>query len=202
MSKVLRLAAALALTVFAAAALSACGSDDNKSGGGNAKSGGSITIGTVGPDSYDPVVFQTIQASQALMPVYLPLLTYKHEPGDAGSEVVPGLAEKMPTVTNGGKTYKLKLRKGVQYSDGSPVKATDFENTIKRLVILAGPYSSFLTGIEGADKVKTVKDKIPGIKADDATGEITITLAEADGKFPFALAEPYAAPTPAAKSPA
>jgi peptide/nickel transport system substrate-binding protein len=200
MSRFLRLAAALALAVFAAAALSACGDDDK--GGGEAKSGGSMTVGTVGPDSYDPVVFQTIQASQPLMTVYMPLLTYKHEPGSAGAELIPALAEKMPTVTNGDKTYKLKLRKGLKYDDGSPVKASDFENTIKRLVILAGPYSSFLTGIKGADKVKTVEDDIPGIKANDSTGDITINLAEADGKFPFALAEPYAAPTPAAKSPA
>jgi peptide/nickel transport system substrate-binding protein len=202
MGKFVRLATVLAVTMLAAAMLSACGSSNKSSGGGNAKSGGSITVGTVGPDSYDPVLFQTIQASQALMPVYLPLLTYKHESGAAGSDLVPGLAEKMPTVTNGGKTYALQLRKGLKYDDGSPVKASDFTNTIKRLVILGGPYSSFLTGIKGAEGVKTVKDDIPGIKADDATGKITITLTTADGKFPFALAEPYAAPTPAAKSPA
>jgi hypothetical protein len=32
----------------------------------------------------------------------------------------------MPTVSSDGKTYTLTLRKGLKYSDGTPVKATDF----------------------------------------------------------------------------
>ena len=204
MLKLVRLAAALAAMVLVAALLSACGGDDEEGGGDDAKTGGSIKIGTVGPDSYDPVVFQTMQAVQPLQLVYTPLITYKHESGDAGAERIPGLAEALPAVTNGGKTYKMKLRKGLEYSDGSPVKASDFENTIKRLFVLAGPFSSFFTAIEGTEEFAEkgdMKADIPGIEADDATGEITINLSQPDGKFEFALAEPYAAPTPAAKSP-
>ena len=57
---------------------------------------------------------------------YLPLLTYAHASGAAGSKVVPALAESLPKVTDGGKTYTLTLRKGLKYSDGTPVKASDF----------------------------------------------------------------------------
>jgi peptide/nickel transport system substrate-binding protein len=42
---------------------------------------------------------------------------------------------------------------------------------------------------------------IPGITADDATGEITVKLSEPDSKFLFAIALANSAPTPAAKSP-
>src|SRR3954447_19042449 len=187
------------LAVLTATVMVACGSSGG--GGGGGKKGGSIRIGSVLPDKYDPTQNQTIQAYQAQQLVYTPLNTFKHAQGSAGAEVVPGLAGSLPKVTNGGKTYKLKLRPGLKYSDGSPIKASDFENTIKRLVVLAGPYSSFVTGIVGADKVKSCKDDIPGIVTNDKTGDITISLKEADTKFPFALAEDWTAPTPAAKSP-
>ena len=70
------------------------------SGGDDAaKTGGSIKIGSVLPDTYDPVMFQTVQANQPLQLVYTGLVTYKHAEGAAGTELIPGLAEAMPTVS-------------------------------------------------------------------------------------------------------
>jgi peptide/nickel transport system substrate-binding protein len=195
----------LALAALALLVVSACGDGGEGSDSlRGKKSGGSIRIGTVGPDEYDPVLYQTITAAQALQPVYTGLLTFRHVEGAAGAHVIPGLAEKVPEPTDGGKTYRFRLRDGLRYSDGSPVKASDFENTVKRLLKLAGPYSSFLTGIVGAAEFQENGDfdaDIPGIETNDRTGEITIELTEPDTKLEFALAEPYTAPTPAAKSP-
>ena len=42
----------------------------------------------------------------------------------------------MPDISADGKTYKLKLRSGLKYSDGKAVKASDFEHTIKRVLNL------------------------------------------------------------------
>ena len=53
----------------------------------------------------------------------------------------------------------------------------------------------------GTDKLKSCDDDLSGIVTDDKTGDITITLGAPDTKFPFALAETWTAPTPAAKSP-
>jgi peptide/nickel transport system substrate-binding protein len=198
-----RIGSALAVASVVAVAgvgVSACGSSSSSSGGGQ-KSGGSIRIGSVLPDKYDPTQNQTIQAYQANQLVYTPLTTFKHVQGKDGGTIIPGLAEALPKVTNGGKTYKLKLRKGLKYSDGSPVKASDFANTVKRLVVSGGPYSSFVSPIVGSDKLKSCKDDLKGIVTDDKTGDITINLSEADTKFPFALSETWTAPTPAAKSP-
>ena len=189
--------------------LAACGGGNNNSSsssgtGGNAKggkSGGSIKVGTVGPDSYDPVLMQTVQAFQPLKTVYTGLLAFKDEYGKAGTELIPGLAEKMPTVSSDGKTYTFQLRKGLKYSDGTPVKPGDFEVAIKRLLKLNGPYSSFLTVIDGADafqKKGDAKADIPGI-TDDPSGKITVKLTNPDSKFQFAMAEPYTAPVPASK---
>ena len=118
-----------------------CGSGNDNGGGGSGKQGGSIRIGSVLPDSYDPVLFQTVQANQPLQMVYKGLVTYKDAEGSEGKDLIAGLADSVPTPTNGGKTYEFKLRKGLKYSDGTPVKASDFEHTIKRLLFLGGPFS-------------------------------------------------------------
>jgi peptide/nickel transport system substrate-binding protein len=191
--------------VALALVLGACGGDDDDTGAaGSPEDGGTIRIGTVGPDKYDPVLYQTSPALQALQPVYTGLLTYRHTEGDTGAQRIPGLARTLPRVSDGGKTYELELREGLRYSDGSPVRASDFENTIKRLLMLAGPYSTFLTGVVGAAEFQEGGDfdaDIPGIETNDETGEITIRLTEPDTKLEFALAAPYTAPTQAAKSP-
>lgn len=192
-----RVGALLALCAFVIG-VSGCG------GGGGGKEGGTIKIGTVGPDSYDPVMFQTVQAVSALHLVYTGLVTYKNATGAASADVIPGLAQSVPEPTNGGKTYTFKLRSGAKYSDGTPVKASDFPHSIKRLIFLGGPFSSFFGGIKGADsyaKAKKEDAPLPGIVANDSTGEITVTLNEADSTFLYALAEPAAALTPASKTP-
>jgi peptide/nickel transport system substrate-binding protein len=200
------LGSALAVVVVAAAGvgLAACGSSPDNGGDTGGKKGGSITIGSVLPDSYDPALFKTVQANQALHLVYTGLVTYKNAEGSKGNKLVPGLAEAMPALSADRKTYTFKLRPGLKYSDGSPVKASDFEHTIKRLTFLGGPFSSFMSGIVGIDaysKAKKEKADISGITSDDETGEITVRLTEPDGKFLYAIGLANSAPTPAAKSP-
>jgi peptide/nickel transport system substrate-binding protein len=192
----------VALSVFDVVA---CGGGDDDGGGGARDAGGEITIGSVGPDSADPVLIQSLQAAQPFQMVYTPLVTYAHKEGNAGTEIIPALAEEVPEPTNRGRTYTFQLREGLEYSDGSPVKASDFENTIKRLLKLGSPWSGFYTGIEGATEFTergNFKADIAGIEANDRTGEIEVTLTEPNTQILFALAQPYAAPTPAAKSPA
>src|SRR3954453_16120520 len=127
-----------------AVVVAACGGSSNNNSSNNnnsfnsggrpdtgAMTGGTINIGTVGPDSYDPVMFQTVQANSALHLAYTPLLSYKDATGAEGSKLVPGLAESIPEPENGGLSYTFKLRPGLKYSDGTPVKASDFENTME-----------------------------------------------------------------------
>jgi peptide/nickel transport system substrate-binding protein len=200
-----KLRSALVIGMLAAGGslgVSACGSSD--SGSDTGKTGGDAKIGSVLPDSYDPVLLQTNQGNQALQLVYTSLLTYKHAEGVAGNELIPGVAEALPTVSPDKTTYTFKVRPGLKYSDGSPVVASDFEHTIKRLTYLGGPYSSFVSGIEGVADYSAAKKPngdISGITEDDKTGEITVKLTKPDSKFLFAIALVSSAPTPAAKSP-
>jgi peptide/nickel transport system substrate-binding protein len=185
--------AALALVLLAALALSACGSSSSGTEGGTLKA----TFGSF-PDSLDPGLAYTGEGSTAVYDVYVPLLTYAHASGAAGSKVIPGLAEAMPKIGDGGRTYMLTLRKGLKYSDGKPLKASDFAYAIERLFKLNSPGSPFYTDIVGAEAfAKTKRGGIAGISTDDKTGRIVIHLAEPRGTFTNELALPFAAPVPA-----
>jgi peptide/nickel transport system substrate-binding protein len=112
--------------------------------------------------------------------------------------VIPGVAQDFPTVSSDGKTYTLTLRQGLSYSDGSPVKASDFTYTIERALKLNWGGKSFFTGyIKGAEAYDTGSSHtISGIKADDNTGKITITLTKPYGAFLNVLAFPSAGLVP------
>ena len=191
------LVVALAL---AAASLAACG-DEGASTGGSAPGSDSITIGlSAQPDALDPALSYAPEAWESLWLVYTPLLTYRHAEGEAGTELIPGLAESLPTISDDGTEYRLKLRDGLEYSDGTPVRASDFEHSIKRVLNLESPGTPFFTGIVGAeDYVDGGKPNadIEGIDADDRSGEITIELVQPDGTFSNVLAMTFAGLVPA-----
>ena len=208
MRRTFRLFAAAALVAAVALALGACGGSDKKtsstsSGGtattGGVKTGGTITVLTgTAPDYLDPQEGYTTQSSSATWISYLGLYTYKHAGGDEGGKLIPGLAQDFPQITDGGKTYSLTLRKGLKYSNGKPVKASDFAYTIKRAMKINWGGKSFFTGnIAGALAYDKGKAKtISGIDTDDATGKITIKLIQPYGAFPNVLAFPAAGLVP------
>lgn len=195
----------VAACALAALGLSACG------GGGSSSSGDSSTMGVAGseggtllgayasfPDSLDPALSHTLEGWTASYDTYIPLLTYAHENGQASGRVIPGLAEALPKVSSDGKTYELTLRKGLKYSNGEPVVASDFTHSLERAFILNSGGSPFYEGIVGAAKfLKTKKGGIPGVETDDKTGKITIHLESPDGSFESELALPYVALLPA-----
>ena len=128
---------------------------------------------------------------------YIPLLTYAHANGAAGSKVIPGLAKELPKITDGGKTYTLFLRQGLKYSNGTPVKASDFKFAVERLFRVNSGGSPFYTDIVGAEKFqKTKSGGISGIKTNDKTGEIVIHLVKPRGTFTNELGLMFVAPVP------
>ena len=187
---VMGMSLALALTV----GLNACGSSSTSS-----KSGGTVTVlmGTA-PDSLDPGLGATTQSYEATWITYTGLLTYAHTSGEAGTKLIPGLAERLPTVSANGKTYTFTLRKGLVYSNGKPVKASDFAYTIQRSMKLNWGGKSFFTGnIVGAEAFDGGKAKsISGIESDDTSGKITIHLVAPYGAFANVLAFPSAGLVP------
>jgi peptide/nickel transport system substrate-binding protein len=190
--------AVLVLAATAAIGLASCGGGSDTSGSSGGQKGGTLN-GTYAsfPDYMDPALSYTAEGWTAMADVYIPLLTYKHANGEEGSEVIPGLAEELPKITNGGKTYTLKLRPGLKYSDGTAVKASDFPFAVERMITLNSGGSSFYLSIEGAEKfAETKQGPIPGIKANDKTGEIVINLEGPRGTFTNELGLMFVAPLP------
>jgi len=182
----------LALVAASAVGLAACGTSSS------GKEGGTLTGSYASfPDYLDPQLSYTSEGWTALWNSYTPLLSFAHASGKAGSKVIPGLATAMPKISNGGKTYTLFLRKGLKYSDGTPVKASDFPATVERLFKLNSGGVPFYTSIVGAEKfAETKQGGISGIKTNDKTGEIVIDLEKPRGTFTDELAIPFLALVP------
>ena len=187
-----KLQAALVVAVLAMVAigLSSCG-------GSSGKEGGTLTGTYASFPELDPSLSYDQEGWTAMYDTYLPLLTYKHASGAEGAEIVPALAESLPKVTNGGKTYTLTLRKGLRYSDGTPVKASDFAATVERLFKINSPGSPFYESIVGAEEfAKTKSGGIAGIVTDDKSGKIEIELTQPRGTFTNELAMLFVALVP------
>jgi len=203
LKKVRAAIAVLAFAAVTALALASCGSgsDSSSSGGssgGEGKQGGTLNITYASfPDYMDPQLSYTQEGWSAMGEVYIPLLTYEHGEGSKGAEVIPGLAKEMPKISNGGKTYTLFLRPGLKYSNGEPVKASDFPYAVERMFKVNSGGSTFYTSIVGAEKfAKTKQGSIPGIKTNDKTGEIQIELEKPRGTFANELGLMFVAPVP------
>lgn len=193
MKKLCGVFAVLVIAAVTTLGLASCGSSSS------GKEGGTLT-GTYSsfPDFLDPALSYSQEGWTAMYNTYLPLLTYAHADGAAGGKVVPGLAKSMPRISDGGKTYTLQLRPGLKYSDGKPVKASDFTATVERVFEINSPGSPFYEDIVGAQKFAETKGGgIPGIEANDKTGEIVIHLVEPRGTFSNELGMLFVALLPA-----
>ncbi len=190
-----RSALAALLAIACAIVVGACGSSSSSSSSSAAATkSGTITLlmGTP-PDSLDPGFGYTTQAAEPDWLAYTGLVTYAHANGTAGTELIPGLATSLPAITDGGKTYTVTLRRGLVYSNGQPVKASDFTWTVERAIKIPwGGSGQFITAqIKGAAAYANGKAKtISGITTNDSTGQITIHLNAPYGAFDNVLAFP------------
>ncbi len=146
----------------------------------SAQAGGTITIdaGTA-PLSADQGLDFTTQGTELYSVVNTPLLTFQRGvQGVGGSKIIPGLAEALPTVTNGGKTYTFMLRPGLKYSNGTAIKASDVTYALERDIKIPWQAASFVSAyIAGGTAYANGKAKtISGITTDDATGKIVVNL--------------------------
>jgi len=149
-------------------------------------------------DYLDPQQSYTAQSIWAMWNAYIPLVTYKHVDGAAGYQIVPGLAQSLPKISNNGRVYTFTLRKGLRYSNGRAFKASDFKYAIKREFLSTGQGVGFYTSIVGAEKFsKTLKGDIPGIAVNNAKRKVVIRLTKPRGDFLTILALVFAAPVPA-----
>src|ERR1700759_2530788 len=109
---------------IAGLAVAGCGGSTSP---GQPEPGGEVSVVmAVAPNSLDPAVGSNPEALEADWLVYTPLLSYYHSNGLPGTQVIAALASTLPTITDGGRTYDFALRPGLAYSNGQPVRASDF----------------------------------------------------------------------------
>ncbi|MCA2215788.1 ABC transporter substrate-binding protein [Jidongwangia harbinensis] len=213
--------AVLALTLSAACG---GGGNDSDSDSGNAakaefnaaltkvynpseKKGGTIRLANSGDwDSLDPGDTYYGYSWNFLRLYGRSLLMFKPVPGAEGNQLVPDLAEGMGVPSEGGKTWTYKIRQGVKYEDGTPVKAADVKyavlRTFDRVLFPRGPeyFRAFLNipaSYNGPFKSKGVNTDAGISTPDDNT--VVFHLKSAFGGFDYLAALSQTVPVPQAK---
>ncbi len=175
-------AAFLALTPFAASA------QDAPAQGGDIVVTYKDDITTLDPAiGYDWVNWSMIKS------LFSRLVDY--EPGTAN--IVPSLAESF-TVAPDGLSYEFKLRKGVKFSNGREVVASDVKYSIERAVNpkTQGPGAGFFGAIAGFDDLTGGKSEtLSGIETPD-DGTVIFKLSRPDATFLHVLAINFASIVP------
>jgi peptide/nickel transport system substrate-binding protein len=217
--------AAVAIGSAFAMLLAACGSSGSKTSGGTTstaafnaavgkvynpsdKKGGTLRFASTGDwDSLDPG--DTYYGfSWDFVRLYGRSLTmFDTKPGEAGTKLVPDLAEDLGKPSDGAKTWTYKLRKGLKYEDGTAITSKDVKYAVERSldkdVLVNGPtyYNDFLD-LQGytSPYKDTSPDKL-GLKAIDTPDDQTIIfhLKQSFSGFDYFAMLPSTVPVPPAK---
>ncbi|KAF6572347.1 peptide ABC transporter substrate-binding protein [Paenibacillus sp. SEL3] len=150
----------LTLILAVGALLAGCGSSKNDTNGKGAQENTSTTPAPADkqilrinlasePPTFDPAQAQDTQANTVLKTMYEGLVRM----GPDGKEI-PGVAESWK-ISDDGKTYTFKLRDTAKWSNGDPVKASDFVFAWQRVLdpstAPAPPYAYQLYYIKNAE---------------------------------------------------
>jgi peptide/nickel transport system substrate-binding protein len=159
--------------------------------------GGTLIEVTSSLPQPDPV-HDISTATPALAGVYDGLLGFRRVGGAPGQILVPDLAARLTRPTHGGTTYTFTLRRGIRYSTGAVVRASDFRHGIQRQITLgdSAEYIDSIVGARACHRNPRRCDLTAGIVVNDAAGTVTFHLDRADPDFLYKLALPWAAPAP------
>jgi len=159
---------------------------------------------------FDPAGAQDLYSGTIEQAIFETLLTYDYLARPA--KVVPLVAEALQQITDNGRTYTIKIRKGIHFTSDPAFKgqkrelvAEDFIYSLKRLIDprLRSPWAWLVEGkIVGLDELAEVAKKsgnfnydakISGLEAIDRY-TLRIRLNETDYNLPYVLAhEPTSA---------
>jgi YVTN family beta-propeller protein len=161
--------------------------------------GGTLTVVTQWLPALDPTQAYGIADLPALATAYDGLVALRRSGGAQGLTLVPDLATTLPYPTDGGKTYTFSIQRGIRYSTGAPVRASDFRRGIQRLLTISSSPTAYYKGIVGAQACGPRRppcNLAAGIVTDDAAGTVTFHLSAPDPDFLDKLALLLAVPAP------
>ena len=145
-------------------------------------------------DSMDPALAYEPLSWQLLYATCAKLLNYPDRSGTAGSQLVPEVAQSLPTISDGGRTYTFTIRKGFRFSPplNAPVTAQTFKYTIERTLNpqTRNPVASEFDDIVGARAYMAGRvTHISGVIASGNTLTIRLTAPAPD--LPSRVAQPF-----------
>jgi ABC-type transport system substrate-binding protein/tRNA A-37 threonylcarbamoyl transferase component Bud32 len=150
--------------------------------------------GTPDPLNYD------LTSQQLLYATCASLLNYPDAAGPAGTRLMPEIAAAMPRISNGGRTYSFRIRRGFRFSPPSnePVTAETFRHSLERELSPKNQYSPglrFASDIVGVSAYRAGKSsQIAGIRVHENT--FSITLVKPAGDFLTRFSTPAFCPVP------
>ena len=115
------------------------------------------------------------------------------------AQLVPDLVTAVPVPTDGGRTYAFRLRPGIRYSTGVPVRASDLRRGLERLYSLSSQVALNYSALQGAAECTqrpAACDLSQGVVTDDRTGTIILRLTHPDPDLLFKLTLAPAWPVP------
>lgn len=177
------------ILLTAVCCLFACGKKDG------AQEKDSLILAHGGPhDTLDPAYMGDDISARIIGNIYDGLLTLKT---DNIYELEPLLAEAMPTVSEDGKTYTFKIKKGVKFHNGYDLTAEDVRYSLLRFILTdpaAGPAREMLEPLLGiistrddaGEILPVVETAFERVRADGDT--LTVELPEPFMPFVFRMA--------------
>ena len=160
----------------------------------------------VAETGFDPVLVHDLYSNTVIEAILEPLLTYDYLAQPA--KLIPRAAEALPVITDNGKTFTFKIRKGVYFTPDPAFKgkkreltAEDYAYSIKRFKdpkFTPRPYEFLINDVVGLDELKKQAEKsgkfdyqakIPGLEVVDRY-TLRIRLNNTDYSFAYALAMP------------
>jgi len=155
---------------------------------------GADAIQSVDPASaYDPVSLSVLRLTHD------GLTAFERAAASGGAQLVPNLATSLPRPADAGRTYTFRVRAGIRYATGEPVRPADFRRGLERVFSSRSSAASLYTALEGAPACARRPrrcDLSAGVAADARAGTVTFHLTEPDHELPNKLALPLAAPAP------
>jgi peptide/nickel transport system substrate-binding protein len=112
---------------------------------------------------------------------------------DESGRLAPGLLEEVPAPAAGGRAFRLRLRPGLRFADGSPLVAADLAASLTRLLGRDVPNAWVALPVLGADAFLAGRAAtLAGLQV-LSDRELLVTLAFPLPEWPWALAAPAAA---------
>lgn len=142
------------------------------------------------PDALDPQRAQGLSAQILLRDTHEGLARE-----DEQGRIVAGAAEDW-RVDEDGLTWRFRLRAGLHWADGQPLRAGDFVATLRRAVdpATAAPYADSLRLIAGADAVMKREAPVESLAVHAEGEQVVIRLERPRLDLPARLALPIAMP--------